>query len=160
LSFRKAFVAIALSSTVLVGTTGCSLSHDVRSLQPYAPSDGVQVDVGHLALRNAFILTANGKTALFASLVNSGNDDINATIQYDDPNTGTKSNIDFPVFAQEKLDLGYSGNPAVILDVNAVPGGTVGIYVLGANKVSTLIQVPVLDASNPIYAPYVEMIGQ
>ena len=160
MSPRKAFAAIALASTVLIGTTGCSFSHDVRSLQPYAPSDGVQVNVGQLALRNAFILTANGQTALFASVVNSGNEDINATIQYDDPSTGSKTNVDFPVFAYEKLDLGYNGNPPVILNLEAVPGKTVGIYVLGGDKGSTLLDVPVLDATNPIYAPYAELIGK
>ena len=160
MSARKAFLAIALASTVLIGTTGCSFSHDVRSLQPYAPSDGVQVDVGHLALRNAFILTVNGQTALFASIVNSGNEDIDATIQYDDPMTGAKSNVDFPVFAQEKLDLGYNGNPPVNLNIETAPGKTVGIYLLGANKGSTLLDVPVLDATNPLYAPYADLIGQ
>jgi len=160
LSARKAFLAIAIASTVLVGTTGCSFSHEVRSLQPYAPSDGVQVDVGHLGLRNAFILTANGQTALFASIVNSSNEDIDATIQYDDPTTGTKSNVNFPVFAQEKLDLGYNGNPPVILNLPAEPGKTVGIYLLGANKGSMLVDVPVLDATNPIYTPYADLIGK
>lgn len=160
MSFRKAFVAIALASTVLIGTAGCSFSHNVTSLQSYAPSDGVQADAGKLGLRNAFVLTANGKTALFASLVNSGIEDINARIQYDDPTSGAKNNIDFPVFAGEKLDLGYNGIPAVILNLPTLPGKTVGIYLLGAGKGTTLIEVPVLDSSNPIYAQYAELIGK
>lgn len=160
MSIRKALSAIALASTVLIGTTGCSFSHNVTSLQRYAPSDGVQADAGQLALRNAFVLTANGKTALFASIVNSGIKDIDATIQYDNPMSATKKDIYFPVFAHEKLDIGYNGNAPIILDLPAVAGANIVIYLLGDGQVSTLIEVPVLDSNNPIYAQYAEMLGK
>jgi hypothetical protein len=160
LSFRKALSAIALASTVLIGATGCSFSHNVTSMLNYAPSDGVQADAGQLALRNAFFLTVNGKTALFASIVNSGVKDIDATIQYDDPISATKKDIHFPVFAHEKLDLGYNGNPPILIDLPAVAGANIGIYLLGAGQVSTRIDVPVLDSSNPLYAPYADLIGK
>jgi len=159
LSVRKALSAIALASTVLIGTTGCSFSHNVTSLQSYAPSDGVQSDAGKLALRNAFVLAVNGKTALFASIVNSGIKDIDATIQYDDPSTATKKSIFFPVLTHEKLDIGYNGNGPIILDLPAVAGANIGIYLLGDGEVSKLIEVPVLDSNNPIYAQYAQMVG-
>jgi hypothetical protein len=49
--------ALGLSVAVLLGTTGCSLSGDVASMQQYTPSDGSQIDIGNVKLRNFIYLT-------------------------------------------------------------------------------------------------------
>ena len=157
---RKAIAAIAMSATVLLATTGCSLTpaKDIASMQDYAPSDGAQVSVGHLKLRNAFILTNGTTTGLFASVVNSGSDDIEATIQYTAAD-GVKSNIGFPVFAGEKLDLGYNGNPAVALAVEALPGTNVQLWLLDNVNAGKSINVPVLSGTSEEYRELFESLG-
>ena len=157
---RKAIAVIAMSATVLLATTGCSLTpaKNIASMQDYAPSDGAQVSVGHLKIRNAFILTNGTTTGLFASVVNSGSDDIEATIQYTAAD-GVKSNIGFPVFAGEKLDLGYNGNPPVALSVEALPGTNVQLWLLDNVNAGQSINVPVLSGTSAEYRELFESLG-
>ena len=152
MSARKAFAALAISASILLATTGCSLtpSKHIASMQDYAPSDGAQVSVGHLKIRNAFILTNGSKTALFGSVVNSGNDDIEATIQYTAVD-GVKSNIGFPMFAGEKLDLGYNGTDPILLNVQALPGTNVQLWLLDNVNAGQSIRVPVLSGEKTEY---------
>jgi hypothetical protein len=151
LSPRKIFSSIAVASALLLTTTGCSISHNIASHQDYAPSDGSQSQVGDLKIRNAFVLVKDGKAALFASVVNSGLEDLSATIQYRDV-TGADANVPFPVFAGEKLDLGYSGNAPILLNVDTKPGELVDVKLLDGVNPGALLHVPVLDSSNPTYA--------
>ncbi len=157
MSARKALVAIAFSASILLTTAGCSLTpaKDIASMKNYAPSDGAQVAVGHLKLRNAFILSNGTITALFGSVVNSGLDDIDATIQYT-ATDGVKNNIDFPVFAGEKLDLGYNGNEPVFLNVQALAGTNVKVWLLDNVNAGQSINVPVLSGAK---AEYSELFG-
>ena len=151
MSPRKIFSSIAVASALLLTTTGCSISHNIASMQEYAPSDGSQAHVGDLKIRNAFVLVKDGKAGLFASVVNSGLEDLSATIQYRDV-TGADANVPFPVFAGEKLDLGYSGNAPILLNVDTKPGELVDVKLLDGVNPGVLLHVPVLDSSNPTYA--------
>jgi len=40
----KKFIALIAAIATVFALAGCSLSREVASLDPYAPSDGVQVD--------------------------------------------------------------------------------------------------------------------
>lgn len=155
MSPRKIFSSIAISAALLLATTGCSLSHDIASMQEYAPSDGSQAHVGDLKIRNAFVLIKDGQAGLFASVVNSGPEDLSATIQYRDV-TGADQDVPFPVFVGEKLDLGYSGNAPILLDVATKPGELVEIKLLDGINPGVMLNVPVLDSSNPTYAELLE----
>jgi hypothetical protein len=161
LSARKALSAIAISASILLATTGCSLTpaKDIASMQDYAPSDGSQVVVGKLKLRNAFILTNGTTTALFGSVVNSGLEDIEATIQYT-AKDGVKSNISFPVFAGEKLDLGYNGSEPVVLDVEAVEGTNVQVWLLDNVNAGQSLNVPVLSGAKSEYSELFSLLGE
>ena len=161
MSARKALSAIAISASILFATTGCSFtpSQHIASMQDYAPSDGAQVVVGHLKIRNAFILTNGTTTALFGSVVNSGNDDIDATIQYTSKD-GVKSNISFPVFAGEKIDIGYNGTEPVKLDVDATEGTNVQIWLLDNVNAGQSVNVPVLSGAKAEYAELFNLLGK
>lgn len=151
MSTRKVFASLAIASAVLLGTTGCSLSHDVASLQDYAPSDGQQVQVGDLKMRNAFVLVKDGQVALFGSVVNSGLTDLDAAVQFIDGN-GTPQSIPFPVSAGEKVDLGYNGTAPILLEVEAAPGALVSIKLLDGVNPGKSVNVPVLNGEDPHYA--------
>ncbi len=161
MSARKVLATIAISASILLATTGCSLtpSKHIASMQDYAPSDGAQVVVGHLKLRNAFILSNGTTTALFGSVVNSGLDDIDATIQYT-ATDGVKSNISFPVFAGEKLDLGYNGTDPVVIDVKAAEGTNVPLWLLDGVNPGQPINVPVLSGAKSEYSELFDLLAK
>lgn len=150
MSTRKVFASLAIASAVMLGTTGCSLSHDVASLQDYAPSDGQQVQVGDLKLRNAFILVKDGQAALFGSVVNSGLDDVDAAVQYVNA-AGSNESVPFPVSAGEKVDLGYNGTAPIMLDTKVEPGALLSVKLLDGVNPGKSVFVPVLDGKDAHY---------
>jgi hypothetical protein len=156
---HKAFAALAISASILLVTTGCSLTpaDRIASMKDYAPSDGSQISVGDLKLRNAFILTNGTTTALFASAVNSGVDDIDATIQYEAAD-GEKRNVNFPVFAGEKMDLGYGGTAPVTLELQALEGTNVQMWVLDNVNAGQSINVPVLSGQMSEYSELYDLL--
>ena len=153
MSVRKVVSAIALSAALLVSTTGCNLvpASKIASLQQYAPTDGAQVTVGDLKLRNAFILVnLNNQLEFYASVVNSGSSDIDARLQYDAV-SGEKTNVDFPVFAFEKIDIGYNGTAPIIIDSAVVPGQNLKFWLLDNKHAGQFVNVPVLSGEDAVY---------
>ena len=63
---------IAATLITLLVLSGCSLSREIESLRPYAPSDGVQSEIGDLKSRNLmFIRNDAGRAVLIGTFVNS-----------------------------------------------------------------------------------------
>ena len=54
----KKLTALLASVLTVVALSGCSLSRDVASLDPYSPSDGVILDIGDLKARNFLLISA------------------------------------------------------------------------------------------------------
>ena len=57
----KKFAAILASILTVVALSGCSLSREVASLDPYSPSDGVVSDIGALKVRNLMVIKGDGE---------------------------------------------------------------------------------------------------
>ncbi len=151
---RKTALAIALAASVLVGTSGCSLTQNVATGQQYSPADGTQATVGDLGIRNAYILVNNGKAALFGSIVNSGLKSIDGAVQYTDI-TSAHFDESFTIKPGEKIDFGYNGSLPLILNVDAskvLPGANVLMSLKNTVDNPVSFSVPVLDATEPLYA--------
>lgn len=150
---------VALSTVVLasIALSGCSLSREVASLDMYAPSDGVQVDLETLKVRNAmFIAGSSGNALLIGSFVNSGIEDVTATIQTTDGN-GEEVRVSLLVPAGQKIDLGYNGQDGVVMPLDVLPGSMYPIFVSGnADPVEML--VPVMNGALAEYRPFVELV--
>lgn len=150
----------ALLSTVLtvVALSGCSLSRNVASLDPYSPSDGVVSDIGSLKARNLLLIKAEGTQAiLIGSFVNSSNVAINANIQTLDQNDN-RTVYQFEVGPKAKYDLGYGGNDGILLDIAEGPGSMHTIFVSdGMSPIQ--LAVPVLDGSLEEYRPFLEFVN-
>jgi hypothetical protein len=73
---------------------------------------------------------------------------------------GVKSNISFPVFAGEKLDIGYNGTEPVALDVEASEGTNVQLWLLDNVNAGQSINVPVLSGAKSEYSELFSLLGE
>lgn len=154
----KKFAAILASILTVVALSGCSLSREVASLDPYSPSDGVVSDIGALKVRNLMVIKGDGEQGvLIGSFVNSTNVDVNGNIQILDE-ANNRTTYQFTVGAQQKLDLGYGGNDGLIIDVAEIPGSMYSLFISdGINPAE--VSVPVLDGSLEEYRPFAESLN-
>lgn len=157
MKIRKVTSALALSVAVLVGTTGCSLSGDVASMQQYTPSDGSQIDIGNVKLRNFIYLTdgVNGGK-LIGTFVNNEKTDISFQLEYIDGDVRAKTQ---PIYipSGETLGLGSAGDTEGFgVTLNALPGSNVTMWVSIDGATGVELVVPVLDGTLEQYAPFFE----
>lgn len=157
---RRLAVSAALVALTLT-TSACSLSGNVASLQPYAPSDGHQVNLKSIKARNfMYLVSGSGQGYLIGSLVNTSNEPKVVKIQYEDPNTMAKTDYFVEVPAGIKQDFGYNGNPAISIPVVEIPGQTAHFYFLESDTINARMNVPVLDGTLVEYKALLEMLEQ
>jgi hypothetical protein len=157
LLFRRLAAGLVLAALTL-GTSACSITPNVASLQMYAPSDGQQVDLESIKARNfIYLVSDSGKGYLIGSLVNSSQEDRIVKMQYQDAQSGL-TDLYFEVAAGEKLDFGYNGNEAIAVDIAGAPGQTTLIYVLESDLISGQMNVPILDGTLSEYRMLLEQL--
>lgn len=152
---RKLVSAVAIASALALGTTGCSLTHNVESLREYTPSDGSQVSIGALKLRNFIILsdTADADSSyLIGSLVNSGDTDQTVALTRLD---GTLAQ-EIVVPAGASISFGDKGvSNALTITKGFAPGGLEDLFVkTDATSAAQSFAVPVLEGMPEQYAQF------
>jgi hypothetical protein len=154
----KKFAAMSALMLASAALTGCSMTGNIASLEPYAPSDGVQVDVQAVKVRNLILIQGDsGKAVLIGSFVNSSDEDALASLQTRDAN-GDPVRVEFNVSADSKFDIGYNGTDPIALQLDAMPGQMHSVYVsAGSDPVELL--VPVVDGSLEEYRSYADSLG-
>lgn len=154
----KKIASVSMIGLAALSLAGCSLSNNVASLDPYAPSDGVLVDTNNLKARNLLLIQGeSGKAVLIGSFVNSKAQDVTATLQTQDVD-GNDVRVEFNVPAEQKFDIGYNGTEGITLQLNAEPGSMHEVYLNdGSDPIGIL--VPVVDGSLEEYRPYAESLG-
>lgn len=148
----RALATALVASSVLLGTAGCGLFLETETLRPYHPSDGIGVSVGDLHILNALIITNDsGDAALVASVVNDGDslELVNVEVRGETP-LATKVGA-YPGIT--KIGIA-DGNPIVFYGADVVAGQYVDVYFQYGSNDGKLISVPVLDGTEPFYAPY------
>ena len=155
---NRKFAAVAVAVAISLGTTGCTFSSPVASLNVYAPADGVNGTVGNVEFRNfIYLTTATGNGALFGSILNQSIDAQATTVELHAHGSESAAEIPISVGAGEKLDLGFNGGQAVPLGVTAKAGELIELHVtIGGEKIT--LNVPVLDGTFAQYAPLVNSI--
>ena len=148
---------IATTLITLLVLSGCSLSREVESLRPYAPSDGVQSEVGDLKSRNLmFIRNEAGRAILIGTFVNASQNELMAAIETEDAAGGTLR-FDFSIEPGGVYDLGYNGNPGIVLNVDEIAGAMRNVFIsAGGDPMGKL--VPVLDGTLEEYRPFAEAL--
>lgn len=154
----KKITSLTLLALATLSLAGCSLSGTVSSLQPYAPSDGVQVDAQSLKARNVLIIQgASGRAVLIGSFVNSSQQDLMASVQTKDA-AGQDIRVEFAVKAGTKFDLGYNGTEAITFKLDGTPGQVHEVAVSGGGD-PFVLDVPVMDGSLEEYRAFAEALN-
>ena len=154
----KKIASLYLMALVTLSLAGCSLSNNVASLEPYAPSDGVQVDAQSLKARNVLLIQGvSGKAVLIGSFVNSSTQDLMASVQTKD-SAGQDVRVEFAVKAGTKFDLGYNGTEPITFKLDGVPGQLHEVAVSGGGD-PYVLEVPVMDGSLAEYRDYAEALN-
>jgi len=151
----KKFTAVIAASVTIFALTGCSLSREVASLDPYAPSDGVQVDTDELKARNVmFVVDDAGNAVLIGSFINPGQGAVSATLETLDSN-GTVVMAEMTVEAGAKFDLGYNGTEGKYLYLTETPGSMHPVYMRVTGDPTRML-VPILDGALEEYRGFID----
>lgn len=152
----KKLVAIVAAIAVSFSLAGCSLSREVASLDPYAPSDGVQIDKEELKVRNVmFVVGEDGNAVLIGSFVNQSEEVVSGTLETLDSN-GAVVVTEFSVPGESKFDLGYNGTEGKRLFLTEIPGSMHPVFVRIAGADPVEMQTPILDGSLEEYRPFID----
>lgn len=180
---RKFVAALAVSAALVLGTTGCSLSRNVESLQAYVPSDGAEAAVDGVKALNIIYLTTNVVPkdswagtevgAIIGSFVNTTKEPVQIRLQFNE-DSADASDVVAPqkrewvsevIAPGAKYDIGYNENPAlsaILLKDNGYavkPGSLVSVWFAVNNGAGVELRVPALDGSLEQYAPLVANLG-
>jgi hypothetical protein len=151
----KKFTAVIAAIVTIFALTGCSLSREVASLDPYAPSDGVQVDTDELKARNVmFVVDDAGNAVLIGSFINPGQGAVSATLETLDSN-GTVVMTEMTVEAGAKFDLGYNGTEGKFLYLTETPGSMHPVYMRVTGDPTRML-VPILDGALEEYRGFID----
>lgn len=176
---RKFVTALAVSTALVLGTTGCSLNHNVESLQAYSPSDGAEAAVDGVKALNVIYLTdtivpkdawaGTEVGAIIGSFVNTTDKPVQIRIQFseDAANATDVVSVQKREWVSEviapgaKFDLGYNENAAlsaILLNAKGglvTPGSIVSVWFAVNDGAGVELRVPALDGSLEQYAPLV-----
>lgn len=154
--------SVALAAALVLGMTGCSLISEVATSTPYAPSDGVDVTVGDVDLRNVMLIadeTGENFNVVFGAVNRTGGDQ-EVSITFTGEGAQTAS-ADFTVPGGSSLFGNPDGESApVLVTLDGVAAGqTVEAYFQITGDSEQTHNVPVLDGTLQEYQPYVLPAG-
>lgn len=146
----RVIVAAALAAGVALGTTGCNVIQPQATTKVYAASDGINLNVGDVALRNVLIISDNGQAGnLVMGAVNTGTP-VALHIEYKSGGKVADGHVVVP-FSNQPTLFGTSNNSKVILTgIGTQPGSMLEVkFSVGSKSTTTL--VPVLNSDLPEY---------
>lgn len=139
----------AAAAAALLTATGCGYVSPQATADDYAPSDGIQADLGDVKLRNFMIIAEdeNSEGRLIGTVRNTGSEDATLSVDAD----GATAEVEVP--ANDSVVLEKS-EPVTLDEAGAMPGLMVTTQI-EADGQSTEQSVPVLDHTYPRYASLV-----
>jgi hypothetical protein len=154
--FNRKIAAAALAATVLLGTSACSITRDIPTLQQYSPSEGVDGDTKSVALRNFLVLTNGTSAELIGSAINTTNKNVNFSLSYEGTNGSETAN--YSLKPQQKLDFGYNGNAGLAAASTLTPGQNSTLKVTEGSQTISL-NAQILDGTLSQYTDLVNSLG-
>ena len=145
--------SIALAAAVALGTAGCNFLTPQATLEQYDPSDGVNGQVGDVALRNVLFILGEDETAnLLFTTVNSGDEEADLHVEVLLDGEAWDEQVEIPtgltVFGGEEDAVIFEG-------IDLPDGGVVTVYFQYGEAEGVELPVPVLDGTLEEYRPYV-----
>lgn len=154
--------SVALAAALMLGATGCSLIAPQGTLKPYAPSDGIDVTVESVEVRNILLIadeTGENFNVVFGA-VNRTGEPQSLAISFSGEGS-QQARAEFTVPTGNTLFGNPDGEetPVLVSIPGLQPGATVTAYfqVPGASEVER--EVPVLDGTLEEYRKYVLPAG-
>lgn len=132
---------------------GCTSTNPVQTETKYQSSDGVDIDVANLELRNILIISPGQGDAgvLLGSVINSG--DAVATVDIEGADGSFSARVEAPAGEPVRLGPDDGGTVVEIASTPAAPGEFVQVTVRSDGE-SAEDAIPVLDGSLEQYRPY------
>jgi hypothetical protein len=103
-----------------------------------------------------FIRNEAGRAVLIGTFVNSSQNELMAAIETEDAAGGT-IRFDFSIEPGGVYDLGYNGNPGIVLDVTEIAGAMRNVFISAGGDPEGKL-VPVLDGTLEEYRPFAEAL--
>lgn len=155
---------IALAAAIALGATGCGLVAPQATLDPYAPSDGVEASVKGVDVRNLLLVAAeDGEhfNVVFTG-VNTGTSPVVITFSFGADSASASVSAEFRLAPGTHQFGDPEGNDDVVLIAlpDVAPGDTVVTYMQIEGAEDQQMNVPVLDGELIEYGPYVIPRGE
>lgn len=134
--------ALALAAAVALGTTGCGLMVPQATTFEYAPSDGIDVDLAGVDVRNLLLVAGDSSANVVFTGVNNGDDSVRVSIKFVE---------DGSQLAQKNFNVDQGSTPfgvesPEIVELDLLPGSMITAF-LEAGGTEVERQVPVVDGS-------------
>lgn len=155
--------SVALAALIAFGSTGCSLIAPQGTAEPYAPSDGIDVNTDAVEIRNLMFIVSEEEGVLNTvfTAVNSS-DTVQQLAMTVVSSDGKRSAHTFMVepginrFGEPDSDLDL----AIVQDSSARAGGLATVYFQSGTSTEVQRQVPILDGTLSEYKNYVLTAAQ
>lgn len=149
--------AVVLAATVALSTAGCGFITPQATNYEYAPSDGVNVTAGPIAVRNALFVTNDDATTFNLSMttVNEDSSAKNLTVTLVIESERTTKQITVEPGLTEFGNAEDGQEQIVFNDLELKAGQTVLAYFEASGAEPVKQYVPVLDGSMKEYTPLV-----
>lgn len=145
---NRKLASIALAGAIIFGASGCTFVNPVASTDVYAPSEGSQLDIETIKVRNlAYVTDGAAKGALVGAFVNSGTSVAKVSIQYTDATTSEKLTAALEVPAGKKVTLGTQYAAPLVIDLAGIPGSLTTVYISENGGTGRELRIPVLDGT-------------
>jgi hypothetical protein len=136
------------------GTAGCAFITPQATTKIVEASDGVNENLGAVAVRNATLISNDEGTlaSLLVSFVNTGDSTEQLLVQYEDGATGERVNQKVSVEGDGAItSFGAEGGEQILLENVSVPGSLFPVYFQYGDEEGKQVLVPVLNTSLPEY---------
>ncbi len=142
--------SIVLAVAVTFGTAGCGFLAPQSTTEHYDASDGVSGNVGDIAVRNAMIISGDGKVGnLVVTIVNTGSVPHRVEIERA---SGAHAPDYVTVRPGQTKELGTPGSTIVLFpSLDSIPGSLYPVFFQYGDATGVRLQVPVLDGALPDY---------
>ncbi len=149
--FAASVLVVAL---VGFGTAGCAFITPQATTKIIEASDGVNGDLGAVAVRNATLISEDGELAsLLVSFVNTSDSTQQVLVQYEDGATGERVNQKVSAAGNGAItSFGAEGGEQILLDNVSAPGSLFPVYFQYGDEEGKQLMVPVLNTSLPEYS--------
>lgn len=154
---RRIASSLALAAALALGATGCSLIAPQGTQEPYAPSDGIDVNVEDIAVRNLMLIAdASGENfnVVFTGVNNTTSE---AIVRMTFVGDSTEASTDFVLapglsaFGDPEGEL----SPQLVSLPGVAAGSSVEAYFESSSGGEAKYKVPVLDGTLEEYKDYV-----